>query len=224
MGIAGLVVGALLEGIVSLVLDTYTWLDGGSYLNDSQRFWMARPITVNVICCGYVVIAFSGIWWRGLWRSAIFARIWIGGMCMFATIYTGLYGWFFFAQGKSAAPWQFFLAFGTLPVATTLTIMTAYKLTGNKRTDVPVGWPVSAWFWWLLPLGLAGSFALIALLGFGPLAQCDGATDRQLNALIVVHGINGVVLGLTLRLTTWTFRLIPDVQRPVVGNAARQRC
>ena len=221
MAVACFVVGAGLQIAMRSILNTSGWLDGNSYLNDTLAFWMARPITVNAICGAYVVVAFSGIWWRGLWRSAASARIWTAGMSAFAIIYTGVYGWFFYAYDKSAAPWQFFLAFGALPAVVMLTVLIAYGLTRRDSTDVPVGWPVSTWFWWLLPMGFAIGFALSALLGFAPLAQCDGATDKQLIVLVVAHAINGVVLGLTLRLMACAFWLIPDVPRPVVTRGAR---
>ena len=206
---------------MKLILEHYGWLHGGSYLNDPQSFWMARPITINAIAAAYVVVAFSGIWWSSLWRSAAYVRIWAGVMSAFAIIYSGIYGWFFYAPEKSVVPWQGFLAFGTLPAAVALTVIAAYRLTRRNRTDLAVGWPVSTWFWWLLPTGLAMSFALSALLVFVPLAQSKCATCNQMMVLVVAHGINGFVLGLTLRLMTWAFRLIPDANRPVVAGRAR---
>ena len=216
MGVAGLVVGGLVEGVASLVLESYGWLGGGSFLNDSQRFWMARPITIDAICSTYIAVAFAGFWWRGLWRSVHSASLWLAGMSGFAVLYAGVYGWFFYADEETAATWRFVLAFGTLPAAAALNVLAAYRLTRRKQTEVMIGWPVSGRFWSLIPVGLAFSFGAIALLGLGPIARYEGAVDQEIVVLVVAHAGNGVALGLTLRIMTRAFKLIPEGEGAVV--------
>ena len=223
MTLACFVEGAVLELAGRRILEAGRWLEGGSYLNDPLRFWMARPVTVNAICGTFIVVTFSGIWWRGLWRTVPFAHIWTVIVSTFSIAYTGLYGWFFYAPGKSGAPWQFFLAFGALPATVTLTVLVAYGLTRRDNMKIPVGWPVSKWFWWLLPAGLGINFGLSALFGFAPLAKLDGAAANQVIVLVVAHGINGFLLGLTLRLMVWVCWLIPDGRRSVVTRGALLR-
>ena len=218
MTLACFLVGAFLEHLTRQILENSGWYDGNSYLNDPLRFWMARPITVNSVCGSYVTVAFVGIWWSGLWRTISSARIWNAAISTFAIIYTGVYGWFFYAQDKTGAPWQFFLAFAAMPAGVTLTVLVAYGLTRRRDLDVSVGWPVLTWFWWLLPPGFAITFGLNALIGFAPLAQLDGAATNQLVVLVVMHSINGIFLGLTLQLMSYITRLIANTLPPVVSR------
>ena len=204
MSMAGVVVGGSLELAAERVPDIRRWLEGPSYLSDPQRFWMARPVTVNAICGAYVGVAFASVWWRGLWRSNVSAWMWTTGMSVFAIVYTGIYGAAFYAEGKSGAPWRFFLGFGALPASVALTVVVTYKLTHLKNARDAVGWPVSIWFWRTLPVGLAVIFAVTALHGLAPLADYDGAEDTQRRVLVVAHAVNGVVMGLTLRLLRCT--------------------
>ena len=215
MAVACFLVGVSLERAVRLI-GGLGWLDDGFYLNDTLRFWVARPGTVNAVCGSYVVVAFASIWWRGLQWSKTRAYTWTLGMTAFVIAYAGLYGWGFYAPVDHPARWQFFFAFGTLPAAAAITVFLAYAMTRRDDAGGSVGWPVSARFWLLLPMGFAVGFAISALLGLAPLAE--GATDKQIFVLVVAHCINGVVLGLNLRLMALAFRLIPDGQvtsRPI---------
>ena len=128
-------------------------------------------------------------------------------MSAFVIIYAFV-GMYMYADDRTAASLQYGLAFGALPAGTVLTTLIAFGLARrNPREDeVAVGWPISTLFWWLLPLGLSISFALIALLGFGPIAQ---KKHDPVGLLVVAHGLNGVVLGFTLWLMPPIFRLIP---------------
>ena len=214
MAAACFLVGAVLETAVREVVDARGWLTNGeSYMNDPLRFWMARPATVNAVCGAYIVVAFCGIWWRGLWRSGLAAWMWMAGVTAFVTVYTGVYGWILYAPDKGAAPGYFFLAFSALPIVVALTVLLAHCFArgGNAQAArAHVGWSVSPSFWWLIPVGFAVGFGLNAMLGFAPLARTDGATPRQLLVLTIAHSINGIVLGVNLRLMVCAFRLIPD--------------
>ncbi len=181
-------------------------LAAGYIFNVSLSFWMARPVTINAICGAFVAVTFVGIWWRGLWWSAISPFIWLIGMTILVIAYTGVYGWFFYAPGKVAPPWQFFLTFSAFPTVVAATVLVAYKLT-RRRDNVgfSVGWPVSRWFWRLLPVGFAFGFALIAWLGFASLAQHDETIN-----LVIAHSLNGILLGLSLRVMELALRLIPE--------------
>ena len=216
MCLAGFVAGFLVEGMAHLMDKIYPPL-----MEDSQAFWIARPIAINAIGCAFAVVAFSGIWWRGFWRSATYSRIWSAGMIAFATIYSGIYGSNFDAKYYSADSWQPFLSFAALPASVALVVLTAYRLTRQECTDIAIGWPVSKWFWWLLPTGFAVALALIACFGLAPLGD-----KREWDiVLVVAHGINGVFLGLTFRLMPCIFKLIPDGQRMVVPREEnRGRC
>lgn len=209
-GLAGLAAGAAVEETATFILES---LSGEFCLNDCQRFWMARPITINAICGMYVVVAFSVIWWQELYRSAMRTSLWVAGISVFAAVYSGIYGWFIYAPAKAGAPWQFAAAFGAVPVVTVVVVFAAYRI-GRRDSEIPaVGWPVSGLFWWLSPLGLSVGFAACAGLGFGPLAIQGGATGEQLVVLTAAHAINGFVFGLVLRTMTWSVRLIPEVRR-----------
>ena len=108
--------------------------------------------------------------------------------------------------------WGFFFAFGTLPAAAAVAVLFAYVMTRQDDVEVPIGWPVSTGFWWWLPIGLAISFAISAFFGLASVAE--EITPKQCLVLVVAHGINGIVLGLSLRLMVLAFRLIPHGQVP----------
>ena len=212
MCLAGFVAGFLVEGIAHVMDKIFPPL-----MEDSQAFWIVRPITINAIGCAYAVVAFSGIWWRGFWRSATYSRIWSAGMITFAIIYSGIYGSHFYANDHRTDALESFLAFGALPAAVALIVLTAYRLTRQECTDIAMGWPVSRWFWWLLPTGFAVALALIACFGLAP----PGDNGEEIIVIVVAHATNGVFLGLTFRLMPCIFKLISDGQRMVVPSEER---
>ena len=217
---------ALVCGIVGLGLTQFFRLDvieKSHYLksiwsssncnicSDSLGFWMMRPFSLNPIWGIFFVMAFLPIWRQELWENVkiSFARVWwVVFAVIFATLYSGLYGWKLYTYDRNWArclmdsnlisELYFFFAFGAFPTAGALVVLFCYWLTRRKESVNKADWPVSNLFWWLLPLGFAISFAAIAGLFIVPIIRADHASDIQINFLTISHAINGAVLGLTL--------------------------
>lgn len=180
-------------------------------LADPMKFWLASPSAVNPICGLFFVVAFSPIWWDGLWQHTKIAqaRLWIGSFVTCTIFYAGVFGGVFYTQrgwAKSlvacdlASAWQFFVAFGAFPAVMAVSVLLAFWLTRKKGPNV-VGWRVSRYFWWFLPPGLAIGFAMVALFGFAPPVRLAGASWWQIVVLASAHTINGFLLGLMLRIS-----------------------
>lgn len=191
----------------------------GANLGDPRKFWLASPSAVNPICSVLFVVSFSPIWWQELWRHRQIGKacIWIASFSAFGLIYAGLFGGVFYAERGWAArliardlaeSWQFFLTFGAFPAVMIVTVLLSFRLTRRDETSTAVGWPVSDRFWLLLPLGLALGFAAVSLLGLAPLARLDEVSWPQIAVLTTAHAINGILLGLTLRVLGLATRLI----------------
>ncbi len=212
MAMAGLVSGMCVEVLVKVV----DWVAGGPsgwlQMRDNQRFWVARPITTNTIAVAYVAVAFSPLWWPALWRGRRMARWWLGCVSAGTIAYSGLFGAVFYENGAEVAPVSGFLAFGALPAVVGLVVFVAYRLTRRQVVTDSVGWPVSPWFWRLLPTGFAVGLSVVALWGLAPLGR-QSPPDAATYIVVAGHLLNGLLLAVALRALPWACELTSDVAR-----------
>ena len=179
MAMVGLLAGMCVEVLVKVA----DWMDGGPsgwlQMRDNQRFWVARPVTTNTIGAAYLAVAFSPLWWPRLWRGRRMARWWLGIVSVGTIAYSGLFGAMFYENGGEVSQAGGFLAFGALPAVAGLTVFVAYRLTRGEVGGDAIGWPVSAWFWRLLPAGFAVGLGAVALWGLAPLGRQNPPTQQR---------------------------------------------
>ena len=208
MAMVGLLAGMCVE-VLAKVVD---WMDGGHsgwlQMRDNQRFWVARPVTTNTIGAAYVAVAFSTLWWPALWRGRRMTRWWLGCVSAGTIAYSGLFGAVFYENGAAVSPVGGFLAFGALPTVVGLVVLVAYRLTRQEVGGDAIGWPVSAWFWLLLPAGFAVGLGAVALWGLAPLGR-QSPPDAAPYVVLAGHLLNGLLLGIALRAMPWAFGLVP---------------
>ena len=218
MTVVGLAVGFFFQEIVMRIGEVV--LAGGDLdWGNSEAIWIARPQAVNAVCGAYVVVAFATVWWRGLGWTRKTAYIWTVGTMAFAAPYAGVWGFYFYAPGE----WSAFWAFSTFPVAGGGAVLLAYMLARRVGLrEVSVGWPVSKWFWVWLPLVLAVGCSVCAFLGLATIQDIGG---RRLGVLVVAHALNGGVMGVSLYVTRWLFRLVPSAEVPrAFSESTTQSC
>lgn len=201
MSVAGLLVGFLVETLVTVSNEAATQWLGQSYIKDVQRFWVARPVMINMISGSYVVVAFASIWWPAVWSTRVEARVWMLCTTVLTSVYASLYGGLYYTE-ESPACVRCALAFGTLPLVTGAGVLASYGLSRRNEEVTSIGWPVSRVFWWLLPASLAIGYGGLAVLGLVPVAA---EADAQAWIIVVAHAFNGMCFGVALRATTYAF-------------------
>ena len=208
MGATGLLVGFLVETLATESIEAAgQWL--GQPVKDPQRFWVARPITINAIGGSFVVVAFASIWWRGVWSTRAGARRWMLCTVALTAAYASVYGGFYCAEESSASV-RCALAFGALPVAIGAGVLVSYGLARRNEEVASIGWPVSGLFWWLLPVSLAIGYSGIAILGLAPVAEYRAGSDGPAWVLVLAHAFNGACFGVALRATKYAFGLMSN--------------
>ena len=198
--------------IIGLVTGFVAEIGWGS----SEKFWIAKPLGINAICGSLVVVACANIWWRGLEWSARRSWAWTVGITVVASAYAGLWGLRLY-EPNASADWRHFLGFGALPVVGVAAVYLAYAMTRRVAGAAAVGWPVSKWFWLLLPITFALTCSANAVVGLAPIEEYEG---RRLVVLAWAHGINGAVMGVSLAATLGLFALIPESVREVRNKSA----
>lgn len=200
---------------------------------DKDRFWLAHPPAINLVCGALFLIVFSPFWWKEYWEESHIIKKggWVTVTSVVAIVHAGAYGPTVYTKRMWAADsirvgladeWQFSLAFGALPavmiVSVFLSMFLSWRLTRKGNPRVTRGWQISSWFWLFLPLVLASGFAAVAGLGFVDLAERSesGITSTGIYILIVAHAANGALLALSFWLL---FRFLPQRLLPV--NVAR---
>jgi len=103
------------------------------------------------------------------------------------------------------------LAFGALPLVTGAGVLVSYVLARRNEGLSSIGWPVSALFWWLLPVSLAIGNGGIAILGLVHVAEYRAVQDAPAWVVVVAHAFNGACFGVALRATTYAFGLMSNV-------------
>ena len=212
MAMVGLLAGICVEVLIKVIDQVDGRYHGWLGIHDNQRFWVARPVTMNTLGAAYVAVTFSTIWWPGLWRDLRMERLWPGCVSVATIAYGGLFGAVFYENGAWVSPVGGFFAFGALPGVVGLTVFVAYRLARQGVGGNGVRWPVSGLFWRLLPAGFALGLGAVALLGLAPLGR-QPVADAPVVVLVVCHGLNGVFLGAALWTMPYAFGLMPDVER-----------
>lgn len=202
--LSGLAIDQLVRNIGSIALS-----GGECYWENDTAFWVAKPIGINTIFGSYIPVTFASLWWRGLGWSKTREWTCMLGMTTVAAIYAGVFGVYFY--GGHAAAWNRFLGFGALPVVGSCAVLLSYLAARQqKKTTPPIGWTVSRRFWFLLPFAFAMACALVAVIGLAPL-DAEGGFKR-VAVLMLAHGLNGAIIGMSLMATIWLFRRIPESQ------------
>lgn len=209
MGAAGLVAGQFVETLVNVLNDaTERWL-GQPYIQDAQRFWVARPLTINALGGSYVVVASASIWWRGVWSTKAGAHVWTFCTLALTSVYASVYGGLYCAEESSASV-RCALAFSSFPLVTGAGVLVSYGLARRNEDVAVIGWPVSGLFWWLLPVSLAIGYSGIAVLWLVPVAESVGRLDAPTWVVVVAHAFNGACFGVALRAMPYGFRLMSN--------------
>ena len=209
MGAAGLLVGFLVETLATMSIEAATSRLGQPYIEDMQRFWVARPVTINTISGSFVVVAFASIWWRDVWPTRDGARMWTVCTIALTAAYASVYGGLYCTDcTESSASVQCALAFGALPLVTGAGVLVSYVLARRDEGVASIGWPVSESFWWLLPVSLAIGYGGVAILGLAPVAEYRAGSGGPAWVLVLVHAFNGACFGAALQATKYAFRLI----------------
>ena len=207
VGAVGLLVGLLVETLATVLSEAATQWLGQSYIEDVQRFWVARPASINTIGGSFVVVAFASIWWRGVWPTRAGARIWTFSTVALTAAYASLYG-ALYCTDESSASVRCALAFGALPLVIAAGVLVSYGLARRNEEVASIGWPVSGLFWWLLPVSLAIGYSGIAILGLAPVTEYRAGSGGPAWVLVLAHAFNGACFGVALRATTYAFRLM----------------
>lgn len=209
MGTVGLLVGLLVETLATVSIESAEkWL-GQSCIEDAQRFWVARPVTVNTICGSLVVVAFASLWLRGVWSTTAGGRWWMLFTIVLSAAYASVYGGLYCAD-ESAGSVRCAFAFGALPLVIGAGVLVSYGLARRNEKVASIGWPVSGLFWWLLPVSLAIGYSGIAILGLAPVAEYRPGSDGPTWVLVLAHAFNGACFGVAMRATTYAFRLMSN--------------
>ena len=209
MGIAGLLVGLIVETLATVANDAARWL-GQPYIGDVQRFWVARPVTINTISGSFVVVAFASIWWRGVWPTRAGAHMWTLCTVVLSAAYASVYGGLYCSTEESSASVRCALAFGALPLVTGAGVLVSYGLARREEEVASIGWPVSGLFWWLLPVSLAIGYGGIAILGLAHVAEYREGSAAPAWVLVLGHAFNGACFGMALGAMRLAFGLMPD--------------
>ena len=214
MTVIGLVTGLIVQegafALVNWMLPSHELYRGGV-----EKFWIAKPVGVNAVGCALAVVACANLWWPGLRWSAARARVWTLVVTGTAAAYAGLWGPCIYRPDGSR--WVEFVGFGLLPIVVVVALCGAYAATRRGMEEVAVGWAVSRHFWWMLPTVFLFAFGVNAALGLAPIEEYVGIRRA---VLMLVHGLNGAVMGANLWATASVFRLVPESVRrapPLVG-------
>ena len=191
-----LAAGFLLEIAVTQI-GRLDWLGSDLPWQDTRRFWIARPHAINAIYGSIFVVAFVNTWWRDIWPADIQKYRWTLSVVALSSAYSGLYGVRFYGLG--GAPVEQFVAFGVLPTAGVAALLFTCGILRRTVAAAEFGWPVSTRFWLVFCIALAVSLGLSAFFGLALLLE-EGATDKRLSVLVLLHGVNGLLLGWVLRL------------------------
>jgi hypothetical protein len=188
---------------------------------DDFTKWILSPATLDPIAGAFVAVAFAPWWSRriggGLDRAQ--RRVWVGAFGAFAVIWTGFYGAFIYgAVDTSIAPipgYQFpragfFVAFAAYAVVVTAAAAVAFM--ANATRPFPRGL--------VLAVICGAGFALVTWVLVVPLlARINASVAAQPGALVLAHGLNGVILGCILSLPPWiAARLNPEPVPPALGS------
>ena len=210
MTLVGLLVGFLTETVVSATGRSMLAHHGLPWQNPEQ-LWIAKPLGMNAICGGLVVVVFAPIWWRGLKWPTGHAWVWMVVATTVAVIYSGLWGLYLYKPCNDVSvTLHHFVGFGALPLLGVVAVASSYVASRRRAVDLVIGWSAARWFWGLLAVAFALVCGLNAAWGLAPI---EGYGGMQRAVLVGIHSLNGVFLGGSLAATVVLFRLMPESER-----------
>lgn len=219
MTLVGLLIGLLVETVVGA---TGGWMLPGYGVpwQNPERLWIAKPVGINAICGGLVVVACAPIWWRGLKWPRGYAGAWVVVVTTAAAIYSGLWGLYLYEPCNDVSTTLYhFFGFAALPPLGVAAVVLSYVVTRRRTVDLVIGWTVARWFWGVLAVAFALVCGLNAALGLAPI---EGYGDLQWAVLVGIHILNGGFLGVSLAATVVLFRLIPDSESRLARKRVRK--
>ena len=213
MSMVGLIAGISVEVLAELAYELDSRWHNWMQIKDDQRFWVARPVTINTIGAAYVAVAFAPVWWPRLRRDGMAQRLWPFSVSMATVGYAGVFGVGFY-EGAAVVPGIVrFVVFAVLPAIVGIVVVVSYGVTGQRTEVQGIELPAGR-FWGLLPLGLALGLAAVALWGLAPLGRRE-PMDAPVYVMVLGHGLNGLLLGKALGMIRCAVRLIPGAREIV---------
>lgn len=204
IGLASGFVVELVVGCMGRWLAPDLGIDWGSV----EKLWVSRPVSMNAIFGSLIIVACAPMWWRGLEWSRRRTWVWLCAFTVGAAAHAGLWGAYLYRAGRHGG-WELADNFGMLPVVGVLGVLLVYAVTREETKACCVGWAVSKRLWWPLLLGAFGVIcAAYAVSCLAPIEQQYEGQRRWV--LGVMHGLNGVAIGMGVVATKGVFWLVPE--------------